>query len=525
MKKVFILTIILIFHSFFAMGQSWLWGKTEPVKGSTAEFEGMAVATDKNKNVFLAGELYDTLIAGSNILISSGQGNSVIMKYDSSGNLLWAKQSSDHSSSGVVYPYSLATDLSGNCYMTGSTGDSAGFGPYIFPQGDGYFVVKYDKNGNVVKVISNGAVEGDAMSIDNEGNIYVLGTYSGKIIFGTYTLNPPANNASDYFLVKYDSNFNVKWVESSICSSTGQCYPTGLAVDINKNVFVCGGFTGTAKIGSFTDTSLGTSAFIAKYDSNGNALWTNQSQCTPTSAGAYCQGYSVTTDKSGSVYFTGTFYDTIKFGSHVLAAVDDMTNDVFVVKYNPNGTLQWSYETTNPSSSNWVGYSISSDTLNNIYLIAAGYLNTSISPNHTYKVTFNGVTYSTTVATQDGASLILELTPNGKVKCGSIIAGGGDDNNAIVSDPSGKYIYVGGDLSNDLILGGDTIGDKKYEYSFVARWEPCNDPQSINEVVENDEVVKVFPNPSTGIFTFNFSGNNEKANLIIYNMLGESICK
>ncbi len=46
---------------------------------------------------------------------------------------------------------------------------------------------------------------------------------------------------------------------------------------------------------------------------------------------------------------------------------------------------------------------------------------------------------------------------------------------------------------------------------------------SVQSVSNPKEVAIVFPNPSTGIFTFNFSGKPEKNNLIIYNMFGEAI--
>ncbi len=35
--------------------------------------------------------------------------------------------------------------------------------------------------------------------------------------------------------------------------------------------------------------------------------------------------------------------------------------------------------------------------------------------------------------------------------------------------------------------------------------------------------VEVYPNPSSGVFAFSFLGSHEKANLIIYNMLGEKV--
>jgi len=56
----------------------------------------------------------------------------------------------------------------------------------------------------------------------------------------------------------------------------------------------------------------------------------------------------------------------------------------------------------------------------------------------------------------------------------------------------------------------------------IAEWCISGCVTGISKFSEHT-VAKAFPNPSNGTFTFNFSANNEKAYLTIYNMLGENI--
>ena len=47
-------------------------------------------------------------------------------------------------------------------------------------------------------------------------------------------------------------------------------------------------------------------------------------------------------------------------------------------------------------------------------------------------------------------------------------------------------------------------------------------PTSINELYQTNSI-KVYPNPSTGIFTFQYSANSAKSSVKVYNMLGEKV--
>ena len=117
----------------------------------------------------------------------------------------------------------------------------------------------------------------------------------------------------------------------------------------------------------------------------------------------------------------------------------------------------------------------------------------------------------------------IKFDSSGKALCGSIVNAGADDIVAESSDPTGQYVYLGGDLatSGNVVFGPDVLNGFG-EVPFVARWEPCDVTVGEQEIDEINNV-KLFPNPSTGIFNFELHGVNTKAEIAVYNMLGEKV--
>ncbi|MBL0342667.1 MAG: hypothetical protein IPP71_18320 [Bacteroidetes bacterium] len=86
--------------------------------------------------------------------------------------------------------------------------------------------------------------------VDNDGNTYVTGSFSGTASFGNFQLT--TTNPSDMFLARYDSAGNCLGVKN-FGHASGNC----LATDSNGDVVVAGTFNNTVTIGSNTLTSYG----------------------------------------------------------------------------------------------------------------------------------------------------------------------------------------------------------------------------------------------------------------------------
>lgn len=148
---------------------------------------------------------------------------------------------------------------------------------------------------------------------------------NGNLI-GTYTLGYGP------FIVKYDSDGNIIWVNSI----PGANEANGVVSDNLGNVFVTGSFSGTLVVGNSTVTSSGfRDVFIIKYNNSGNPIWARTAGGTNTD-----ESFSVCLDQAGNSIITGYFASpSITFGTYTLSTT--LTSRHFVVKYDPNGNVLW----------------------------------------------------------------------------------------------------------------------------------------------------------------------------------------
>src|SRR4029077_5855625 len=120
-----------------------------------------------------------------------------------------------------IDPTSVATDISGNIYITGNFNDTITFGAFQLISLHGYsaFIVKYSPSGivlwakqsHIASIVNYEMC--NSITTDKDGNAYISGGFSDSIWFDSFTLTtqPFRPFISSVFLVKYDSNGNVLW--------------------------------------------------------------------------------------------------------------------------------------------------------------------------------------------------------------------------------------------------------------------------------------------------------------------------
>ena len=217
------------------------------------------------------------------------------------------------------YANGVATDSSGNVYVTGGT--KGGLDGNTSAGNTDLFVVKYNSSGTkqwTKQLGSSGLDSANGITIDSSGNVYVTG-----VTFGGLDWNTSAG-ANDLFVVKYNSSGTKEWTKQ--LGSSGRDSANGVATDSSGNVYVTGGTYG----GLDGNTSAGSKdLFVVKYNSSGTKQWTKQ---RGTSMEEWGKG--VATDSSGNVYVTG----------FTAGGLDGNTSagdrDLFVVKYNSDGVKQ-----------------------------------------------------------------------------------------------------------------------------------------------------------------------------------------
>ena len=221
--------------------------------------EARGVATDSSGNVYVTGYTEGGLDGNTNL----GKADLFVVKYNSSGTKQWANQLGTWDTD---FANGVATDSSGNVYVTGSTYRSLD-GNTSAGNAD-LFVVKYNSSGTKQWTKQLGSSSDDYANdvvTDSSGNAYVTGT-----TYGGLDGNTSAGNA-DLFVVKYNSSGTHQWTKQLGTSSTDTA--NGVTTDSSGNVYVAGGTYG----GLDGNTSAGVNdLFIVKYNSSGTKQWTNQ---------------------------------------------------------------------------------------------------------------------------------------------------------------------------------------------------------------------------------------------------------
>ena len=370
MKKIPLISsiIILVCSSAISQVPAWQWAHVADSE------EGNSIVTDAFGNVYVAGYFStQTAIFGNDTLInpSWGQNEILLVKYDSSGNILWAT-----SAGGIVDDAAngISIDLSGNIYMTGSfNSPSVIFGNDTLlnaSAGSEAFVAKYDSAGNILWARSSTGVGielSTCVDVDINANVCISGYFNTTVIFGNDTLFNSGTGA-ELFVAKYDSSGNVLWVKSAGGNLDEIAY--GIACDGVGNIYVTGYFKSpTFVFGGTTLANAGATStndfFILKYDAAGNPLWANRAGGISSET-----GYSLTCDPGGNVIVTGAFWSyIITFGSIDLVNANSVnaTPDLFVVKYDLSGNTLWA-KSAGGTPYGDLAYGITNDSGGNIYV-------------------------------------------------------------------------------------------------------------------------------------------------------------
>jgi hypothetical protein len=239
---------------------------------------------------------------------------------------------------------------------------------------------------------------GNAVAVDREGNVLVTGSFTGEMNFPGTSITLSGFGDTDIFVAKYNRLGSLLWAARA--GGRGPDAGYGIAVDQAGNVYVTGGFTGSASFGSVSLSAIGgRDIFIAKYNPNGVLLCATRdgdkgddfgSAITVTEAGAVfltgkwevagvaqafvtkmggerdCSisgtlisvdgsavGRAIAPDASGDVYVTGGYTDKTSFGSQTVTAPTGFQR-IFVAKFNgapAAPTCAWAQSSSGPKAS------------------------------------------------------------------------------------------------------------------------------------------------------------------------------
>ncbi len=345
--------------------------------GNTANNDyGQDIVTDSNGNIYV--------VVNYNQPNLYRAGSIYLLKYDSNLNLLWSRTISS------AVGYRLCLDSSGNIYLVGNFENTANFSGNTITSAGGkdMFLAKYNNNGVIQWVRRDGTSASElaeGLSVDANGNIYVVGNWSGSEIstsgttflmkynsngvqqynwsniatgyFGAVKAYPNNNGdiylignftTSNYvniggiivypshtyntFIAKLNSSGNSYWVRQS------NHHIFDMTTDSNQNMYIVGDFHGSTVFNGTTyNTTGGTAFYVTKLDSDGNTNWFKYFEGTARYEGRSARGVAV--DNSGNVYVSGYFgggaNTTINFGTSTLT--NQSYFDGYIAKLSPSG--------------------------------------------------------------------------------------------------------------------------------------------------------------------------------------------
>ena len=330
--------------------------------GGTNDDQALDVTVDSAGNVIAAGFFSGTVDVdpGASVvnLSSLGATDGFVVKYDASGNLVWAFSLG---SSGGHQNVAITPDPADNIYVSGFFYTTVNFNPLgaatnlTSAGAQDIFLAKYAPNGTNLWAIRAGGTQPDlaipgGLWLDASNNIHVCGNFRGTADFdpGPASANRTSAGDSDVFVAKYSSSGAFVWAATFGGPNGDNAHR--LCVDNAGGVYVTGWYGGTADFdpgaGVSNLTTTGTSGalepYIAKFNSSGTLAWARGIGCTADGTTAWSLGTCIAPDGLGNFVATGRFFGTGTFGSLgtntiTLASAGDA--DVFIAKFDAAGNL------------------------------------------------------------------------------------------------------------------------------------------------------------------------------------------
>lgn len=428
-----------------------------------------------------------------------GEFDIFVAKFDPDGNYIWSKS---FGSDGEEWASAVAVDDSGNIILVGYFLGAVNFGGgSLYSSGYDVFVAKFSPNGNHIwsKRFGDAANDwGKSVAVDASGNIAVSGHFYGTIDFGGGTLT--SAGGADIFIAKFDPDGNHLWSKRFGDAE----YESGslVAVGGSGGIVISGVFRGGVDFGGGVLTSEGENdIFLAKLAPGGGHIWSQRFGDSNTQ-----QDKDLAVDGSESVVITGYFEDSIDFGGGTLTSAGEW--DVYLAKFDSSGIHQWSQRFGD-------SYSDYPDGLD-----AGDPGNIVLSGHFTHNIDFGGD--------------VLASAGNFDIFTAGFNSSGdhiwsqryGDSNgqyaDAVATGGAGELVILG-DFYGTVDFGGGPLTASGATDIYLAKFSALTvDVQDLT--IPCPITIRAYPNPFNPLTTINFILPWQmNASLVIYNALGEHV--
>jgi hypothetical protein len=373
----------------------------------------------------------------------------------------------------------VALDLEGNAYCLLEFSGNIVF-ELAFPQtwysagNQDLLLVKFSEEGQVLFVVQMSSisdVRGGGLALDAAGNIYITGSFDDNdlYIYGDDNTMSVSNNAnSDVFIVKINSNENVVWLQNP--NGSGNEVGIDIVCD-GTDLYVTGTYENTLFLsGGNTETSVnGTDTFIARYDLNGNYVWSQSISGTNTQ-------YATAIDESGGQLFVcGATYSNITFiGSPDITDSSIGFKDYWVAGFSKtDGQVNWAKLSEGPATEEARGITADSGS---VFITGQHYWMTVDSNS----ISSNGLSDCFVIEYDLSGNLTNYWSEGGS---------GWDGGNDLVIDSDGE-LFVTGSFSGTVTFGGtETVTAVGSVDVFLIKYDPVGALDWLSTIVSSGLVL------------------------------------
>lgn len=187
------------------------------------------------------------------------------------------------------------------------------------------------------------------LATDNNWNVYAVWTHSGT---GSYWwLNLALYWNSDIFVVKYNSSWDIQWIQQGWWTAADNWY--SIATDSSWNCYITGSYSSTWTFWWLSQSTYwSTDSFLVKYSTTWNAIWFQRLWWTNADEWRW-----IATDSSWKIYITWSFNWTWTFGWFTV--VSKGSYDIYTAKYNDSWTAEWvqAWWWTGSDTARWISVS------------------------------------------------------------------------------------------------------------------------------------------------------------------------
>lgn len=322
------------------------WSKNFAGAEDMGSADENSISLDNRGNIYFIGKLTGSMVVGAELWENEGDADPLIFKISTDGELQWIRRI--ETTETEISLSAISVDSSGNLIITGDY-ESGGiqYGDLQIPEGieSDLFILKLSPEGEGIWLKQFGGEKNEywGHSVTNrQDEIY----YAAVIRSNNILLDGQEYSLTEeegiILLIKLDSDGNMLWVKNYGAGpdkNRENCFVFSIAMNGDEDLFISGWM---GRENTFGDTVLIGGNYLNPYsmrlDKEGNVKWANNIKTT--------QYYFVWTsnivfDDEGSCYLGGAFEYELNINGHVITSSKEGSINLFLVKYDENGNLEW----------------------------------------------------------------------------------------------------------------------------------------------------------------------------------------